>query len=128
MARRVVVQSACDICGKTGDEKFTVNICIIIGPDQNEVDVCESCGQDFGVFLRAARSIPKSEQYIPPTKTRKSHRATAPYLPKAATDVVEERPRTVPCDVKGCKYMGVDNRAIGVHKSRVHGIKGATKK
>ena len=128
MARRVVVEVQCDVCGAKVRDTEAQNVRIIIEQFQYEVDVCAGCQTQLGTYVQAARQVPKSEYMrYPEQKPRKSHRATEPYLPTAATDVAAERPRVVPCPVKGCKYMGVDNRAVGVHKRREHGIEGGKK-
>lgn len=131
MARRVVVEVTCDVCGGVSDAQ-SENFRIIFLSEEYELDMCSGCTQVFGPkYIAVSRPVPKSERMIRPDKDKPARKSTpkadGPYLPKAAVEAVEGRPRTHKCPVKGCGYMGTDNRSIGVHKSKVHGIRAGAK-
>ena len=125
MAKRVFVQGICDICGteyRDGAEGFTYIIDDGSKTAHYEIDLCPTHVAAFNDnFVQYARVVTKKREKKAAVKT------DGPYLPKVATDMAKNRPLTVPCDQKGCDYMGADNRAVGVHKRREHGIEGGKK-
>jgi hypothetical protein len=130
MATRVIVQRICDGCGSEGDEHFTTPVAIIINKAEYEVDVCDLC--------KAGNSILVNMRSVKSGKARVTKSTKETVIAEALAVPVEEhtqavikgysgRPRTMPCGVGDCTYMGPDLRSVNMHKSKEHGIRGVTK-
>lgn len=126
MAKRVFVQGICDVCGAEYQDA-TEGVSYVIDDGGNsgvyEIDLCPAHTEIFhNDILNHARVVKRAKA----DKPRKSVTTQdEPYLPVVATSTYSGRPRTIPCDV--CDYMAPDKRSIGVHRSKIHGIKASTK-
>ena len=106
MARKVVINVTCDKCNRTVIEFDSVTVEFVV-PDEGsyEIDLCLACYKRFnGAYLEMSRPTTK--------KTRKLLRG----------DVSE--PGEFHCGIGGCEYVGVSPNALGIHKSKTHGIPG----
>ena len=131
MATRVTVSRICDGCGNEGDEKFTTSISVTMNRVEYEVDACDSC-RTTNPLLVNMRQVKGGK--TPGRKPRivDGGHVTLTEVQDTNTEAVIKgysgRPRTMPCGVGDCTYMGPDLRSVNMHKSKEHGIKAASRK
>jgi hypothetical protein len=133
MAKMVVVQVKCDVCGAVVQEDASQSFVITTGEGGVfETDLCGAHANEFNKLLVGCRPVakqrnkpgPKPKGTRKPTMVQSENITVSAPMKKGTSN----RPRTMPCGEPGCDYMGPDLRSVNAHKSITHGIKGIHQK